>query len=135
MKAKKVMSLALAAAMIAGMTASTTVNCYAEDESVDKIIIFQSKVEIIDQLEELAETYEDETGIEVEVWGTTGDDCFQQLKTKLANGQGPTVYSLLPGAESETMKNYEADLGDLSIVDKIAEGMADVVDDKTVGIP
>ena len=55
MKAKKVMSLALAAAMIAGMTASTTVNCYAEDESVDKIIIFQSKVEIIDQLEELAE--------------------------------------------------------------------------------
>ena len=135
MKAKKVMSLALAAAMIAGMTASTTVNCYAEDESVDKIIIFQSKVEIIDQLEELAETYEDETGIEVEVWGTTGDDYLQQLKTKLANGQGPTVYSLLPGAESETMKNYEADLGDLSFADKIAEGMADVVDDKTVGIP
>ena len=135
MKAKKVMSLALAAAMITGMTASTTVNCYAKDESVDKIIIFQSKVEIIDQLEELAETYEDETGIEVEVWGTTGDDYPQQLKTKLANGQGPTVYSLLPGAESETMKNYEADLGDLSFVDKIAEGMADVVDDKTVGIP
>ena len=135
MKAKKVMSLALAAAMIAGMTASTTVNCYAEDESVDKIIIFQSKVEIIDQLEELAETYEDETVIEVEVLGTTGDDCFQQLKTKLANGQGPTIYSLLPGAESETMKNYEADLSDLSFVDKIAEGMADVVDGKIVGIP
>lgn len=135
MKAKKVMSLALAAAMIAGMTASTTVNCYAEDESVDKIIVFQSKVEIIDQLEELAETYEDETGVEVEVWGTTGDDYPQQLKTKLANGQGPTVYSLLPGAESETMKNYEADLSDLSFVDKIVDGMADVIDDKTVGIP
>lgn len=70
MKAKKVMSLALAAAMIAGMTASATVNCYAEDESADKIIIFQSKVEITDQLEELAETYEDETGVEVEVSGT-----------------------------------------------------------------
>lgn len=136
MKAKKVMSLALATAIIAGMTASATVNCYADEEdSVDKIIVFQSKVEIIDQLEELAETYEDETGVEVEVWGTTGDDYPQQLKTKLANGQGPTVYSLLPGAESETMKNYEADLSDLSFVDKIADGMADVIDDKTVGIP
>lgn len=135
MKAKKVMSLALATAMIAGMTASATVNCYAEDESADKIIIFQSKVEITDQLEELAETYEDETGVEVEVWGTTGDDYVQQLKTKLANGQGPTVFSLAPGAESETMQNYLADLSDLSFIDKIVDGMANEIDGKVVGIP
>ena len=135
MKAKKVMSLALATAMIAGMTASATVNCYAEDESVDKIIIFQSKVEITDQLEELAEIYEDETGVEVEVWGTTGDDYVQQLKTKLANGQGPTVFSLAPGAESETMQNYLADLSDLSFIDKIVDGMANEIDGKVVGIP
>ena len=137
MKSKKVMSLVLAVTMIAGMTASATVNCYAKDkkESADKIIIFQSKVEITDQLEELAEDYEDETGVEVEVWGTTGDDYLQQLKTKLGNGQGPTLYSLLPGAESETMKNYEEDLSDLSFVDKITDGMADVIDGKTVGIP
>lgn len=136
MKAKKVMSLVLALAMTAGLTTSMAVNCYAEEESVDKIIVFQSKVEIIDQLEELAETYEDETGIEVEVWGTTGDDYVQQLKTKLANNQGPTVYSLLPGAESETMEAYEADLSDLSFVDKVAEGMADTNSEgKVVGIP
>ena len=135
MKAKKVMSLALATAMIAGMTASATVNCYAEDESADKIIIFQSKVEITDQLEELAEIYEDETGVEVEVWGTTGDDYVQQLKTKLANGQGPTVFSLAPGAESETMQNYLADLSDLSFIDKIVDGMANEIDGKVVGIP
>lgn len=104
-------------------------------ESAKKIILFQSKVEIIDQLEELAEAYEDETGVEVEVWGTTGDDYFQQLKTKLANNQGPTVFSLAPGAESVQMTSYLADLSDISFADKIAEGMGNEIDGKLVGIP
>ena len=102
----------------------------------DKIIVFQSKVEIIDQMEELAEEYEAQTGVEVEVWGTTGDDYMQQLKTKMANNQGPTVFSLLPGSESETMGNYLEDLSGLSFVDKIAEGMANTNSQgKIVGIP
>lgn len=135
MKLKKVISVVLTAAMATSLSAAMTVNCYAEEEAADKIIVFQSKVEITDQLEELAEAYEEETGVEVEVWGTTGDDYVQQLKTKLANNQGPTVFSLLPGSESDIMINYLEDLGDLSFVDKIAEGMADVKDGKTVGIP
>lgn len=48
------------------------------EETVSKITIFQSKVEISEQLEALAKEYEKETGVEVEVWGTTGDDYFQQ---------------------------------------------------------
>lgn len=106
-----------------------------KEEAAKKIIVFQSKVEIVDKLEALAEDYEEETGVEVEVWGTTGDDYFQQLKTKLANNQGPTVFSLAPGAESEQMSSYLADLSDLSFVDKIANGMANEIDGKTVGIP
>lgn len=104
-------------------------------ESADKIVIFQSKVEISDQLEACAAAYQEETGVEVEVWGTTGDDYFQQLKTKLANNQGPTVFSLQPGAESEQIKAYLADLGDMELVSKVADGMANVIDGKTVGIP
>lgn len=87
-------------------------------------------------MEELAEEYEAQTGVEVEVWGTTGDDYMQQLKTKMANNQGPTVFSLLPGSESETMENYLEDLSGLSFVDKIAEGMANTNSQgKIVGIP
>lgn len=104
-------------------------------KSADKIIIFQSKVEIVDKLEALAEEYQAETGVEVEVWGTTGDDYFQQLKTKLANNQGPTVFSLAPGAESEQMSAYLADLSDLSFIDKIADGMTNEVNGTKVGIP
>lgn len=106
-----------------------------QTEAAKKIIVFQSKVEIIDQMEALAKEYEAETGVEVEVWGTTGDDYFQQLKTKLANNQGSTIFSLAPGSESKQMKNYLEDLSSLPFVDKIAEGMADVIDGKVVGIP
>ena len=105
------------------------------NDTVDKIVIFQSKVDIIDQLEALSEDYKEETGVEVEVWEAPGDDYYQQLKSKLANNQGPTLMSFVPGTESEQMKNYLTDLSDLSFTDKIAEGMADVIDGKTVGIP
>lgn len=105
------------------------------EKAVKKIIVSQSKVEITDLLEELAQEYEGETGIEVEVWGTTGDDYLQQLKMKISNNQGPTVFSLAPGSESEDLKAYLADLSDLSFINDIAADMADEKDGKVVGIP
>lgn len=153
MKLKKVMGILLTAVLVTAMTACGSTGGAPETggaqeagsgaeadrdggAGADKIIVFQSKVEIIDQMEELAEEYEAQTGVEVEVWGTTGDDYMQQLKTKMANNQGPTVFSLLPGSESETMENYLEDLSDLSFVDKIAEGMANTNSQgKVVGIP
>ncbi len=107
----------------------------ADEKAAKKIIVFQSKVEITDQLEACAKAYKEETGVEVEVWGTTGDDYLQQLKIKLGNKQGPTVFSLAPGSESEELKAYLADLSDLSFVGDIAANMADELDGKTVGIP
>jgi raffinose/stachyose/melibiose transport system substrate-binding protein len=106
-----------------------------ETASADKIVVFQSKVEIIDQLEALAIDYEEETGVEVEVWGTTGDDYLQQLRIRLSNNQGPTVFSLAPGSESSELAPYLADLSDISFADDIADGMADVMDGKLVGVP
>lgn len=155
MKKKKLTSILLSTALVASMlftgcggktaddagapdsggTADNKTESESTPTAAKKIVLFQSKVEIVDKLEALAEEYQKETGVEVEVWGTTGDDYFQQLKTKLANNQGPTVFSLAPGAESQQMSAYLADLSDLSFVDKIADGMAYVIDNKTVGIP
>ncbi len=106
-----------------------------DTEAAKKIVVFQSKVEIVDQLEACAEEYQNETGVEVEVWGTTGDDYLQQLKIKLGNNQGPTVFSLAPGSESGELAAYLADLSDLSFVSDIANNMADVKEGKVVGIP
>jgi len=108
-------------------TGGAATGAAADTETVkaaDKIIIFQSKVEIADQLEALGKVYTEETGVEVEIWGTTGDDYLQQLKIKLSNNQGPTVFSLAPGSEAEDLKAYLADLSDLSFIGDIAENMA-----------
>lgn len=113
----------------------TTKTEVSDVESAKKIVVFQSKVEIIDQLEALAVEYKAETGVEVEVWGTTGDDYLQQLKTKLSNNQGPTVFSLAPGTESNGLSPYLANLNDVSFVGDIAENMANVIDGNVVGIP
>ncbi|TCL57578.1 carbohydrate ABC transporter substrate-binding protein (CUT1 family) [Kineothrix alysoides] len=123
------------AADSSGTAATETESAADTVEAAKKIVVFQSKVEIMDQLEALCEEYGKETGVEVEVWGTTGDDYVQQLKIKLSNNQGPTVFSLAPGSESDDLISYLADLGDLSFVKDIAANMADEKDGKVVGIP
>ncbi len=59
-----------------------------------KISLFQSKVEIAESLENLASKYKQETGNEVEVWGSAGDSYITQLQTKLAANEGPTIFFL-----------------------------------------
>ncbi len=150
MKMKKLFSILLVTVLVFGMVltgcsskegskeSSTGVSATPSTDkpaAAKKIIIFQSKVEISDQLEACAKEYQKEKGVEVEVWGTTGDDYLQQLKIKLGNNQGPTLFSLVPGAESEELKAYLADLSDLSFVKDIADNMANVIDNKVVGIP
>jgi raffinose/stachyose/melibiose transport system substrate-binding protein len=148
MKLRKLYGILLAAIMIFNLAltgcgkvneetgnGTNTADGSGETKAAKKIIVFQSKVEITDQLEACAKAYQDETGVEVEVWGTTGDDYLQQLKIKLGNNQGPTVFSLAPGAESNELKAYLADLSSLSFIKDIAENMANEIDGKVVGIP
>ncbi|MDR0400301.1 MAG: ABC transporter substrate-binding protein [Treponema sp.] len=121
--------------LLVGLFFSLFVGCSRSAQPADKIIIFQSKVEITTQLEDAAKAYQEEKGVEVEVWSTTGDDYFQQLRTRIANKQGPTLFSLGFGSEVTDMKNYLEDLGDLPFVGDISDAMLGKVDGKIVGIP
>ena len=84
MKKRKVVSVLLAAAM---MTSLLATGCGAgggdggssDGDSANKITIFQQKTEIYDQLKDMAEVYQEETGVEVEVWQISGDDYYQNL--------------------------------------------------------
>jgi raffinose/stachyose/melibiose transport system substrate-binding protein len=146
LNAYKMLALVIAVMMLAGCASGGNAtsqpeapasggSAAAQPEAAKKIVIFQSKVEIIDQLEAAAKDYQAETGVEVEVRGTTGDDYFQQLKSGLANNQGPTLFSLAPGAEVAQIANYLADLSDLPFAGDIASGMAEEIDGKVVGVP
>lgn len=107
----------------------------SEESSGQKITIFQSKVEISEQLEALAKEYTEETGVEVEVWGTTGDDYFQQLQIHLNSDSGPSIFTLDGPYQAQQLQSYLADLGDAEFVPNIAPNMELTLDGKLVGLP
>ncbi|MDQ0428722.1 MULTISPECIES: sugar ABC transporter substrate-binding protein [Caryophanaceae] len=105
------------------------------ESSEQKITIFQSKVEISDQLAALAEEYTEETGVEVEVLGTTGDDYFQQLQIRLNSEQGPSIFSLQNVTEAERLESYVYDLSSEEYIEHIAPDMELALGEKIVGVP
>lgn len=104
-------------------------------QALAKISLFQSKVEIAEALEALAQKYKQETGNEVEVWGSAGDAYITQLQTKLAANEGPTIFSVQPGAEAEKFASYYYDLSNEEYFQYIAPNMALEIDGKAVGVP
>ncbi|MGO1058501.1 sugar ABC transporter substrate-binding protein [Planococcus sp. FY231025] len=135
---KKFMTGVAFAAMMTGLAACSggeETATEGEEGGAEKITIFQTKVEISDQLEAAAETYTEETGVDVEVIGTTGDDYLQQLQIRLNNGTGPSIMSLQNSTVAESLKSYVYDLSDEEFVSNIAPNMALTLDDKIVGIP
>ncbi|MCM3611585.1 extracellular solute-binding protein [Planococcus sp. MERTA32b] len=104
-------------------------------EESQGISIFQTKVEISEQLEAAAEAYTEETGVPVEVIGTTGDDYAQQLQIRLNNGTGPSIMSVQNAEVAERLESYLYDLSGEDFVSNIAPDMELMLDDKLVGVP
>jgi raffinose/stachyose/melibiose transport system substrate-binding protein len=132
MKKKFSRGIAFLALLVAALSLP---GCEVKKEPESKIVIFQSKVEIIPRLEAAAMAFKAETGTDAEVWGTTGDDYFQQLKTRIANDQGPVVFSITPGAETIQMANYLESLEDLHFVKDIPDNLVGKVNGRIIGIP
>lgn len=104
-------------------------------EEAQGISIFQTKVEISEQLEAAAEAYTEETGVPVEVIGTTGDDYAQQLQIRLNNGTGPSILSVQNAEIAESLESYLYDLSGEDFVSNIAPDMELMLGDKLVGVP
>lgn len=130
-------ALMVVALALAGCGSSENKNAGEADKTpseVKKITVFNNKVEIVEKLEEVAEKYKEETGIEVEVWGAAGDSYFQTLQTKLNSNQGPTIFSVKL-SETEKVKSYLYDMSNEEYVKNIAPKMAMMADGKVVGVP
>jgi raffinose/stachyose/melibiose transport system substrate-binding protein len=109
--------------------------CFRDSPEESRIVIFQSKTEITTQLEEAARAYQREKNVEVEVWIATGDDYFHQIRTRIVNNQGPTLFSLGFGPEVAQMADYLENLGDLPFVKDIPGPLLAKTGGKAVGIP
>jgi raffinose/stachyose/melibiose transport system substrate-binding protein len=118
-----------------GLSLMVLAGCAKKQSDGDKLIIFQSKVEITTQLEAAARAYQQEKGVEVEVWSTTGDDYFLQLRNRLATNQGPDLFNLRTDAEIGQMANYLEDIGSVSVTGNIAGDLLGKSNGKVIGIP
>ncbi|PAD75153.1 sugar ABC transporter substrate-binding protein [Paenibacillus campinasensis] len=105
------------------------------DQPLPKISIFQTKVEIAESLEALAKVYTAETGNEVEVWGSAGDNYSTQLQIHLGANSGPTIFTVSFGSDADKLQSYFSDLSDVPTTKDIAPNMALERDGKIVGIP
>lgn len=123
--------------LVAAVLSTTMIGCQSKKDKDVTITVFQSKVEITEQLEKLAKEYTDMTdGVKVEVWGTSGDDYATQLQTKLGAGQGPTILSPGVGTTAESISGYLYDLSNEDFVKHIAPGMeVKSKDGKLIGVP
>ena len=107
----------------------------AGNGGMEAISIFQSKVEIAGELEALARTYTEETGNQIEVWGSAGDAYITQLQARLTANEGPTIFSVQPGEEAERFKSYFYDMSGESYIENLAPEMGLEIDGKIVGMP
>ncbi|RXZ82438.1 carbohydrate ABC transporter substrate-binding protein [Paenibacillaceae bacterium] len=142
-KVKKLFGVLVATALIATSVAACgsskeNNNPPATVDGVEKqvkISMFQSKVEIAESLEALATKYKQETGNDVDVWGSAGDSYITQLQAKLNANEGPTIFGVGVGAEAEKYKSYYYDMSNESYVKNIAPNMENRIDGKILGVP
>ena len=122
-------------ALIAISSAAAGGSGEAADQKV--IRICQFKVEIADDLQRLAEEYEELTGIRVEVESTSSDGYQTLLRTKFAGDEAPDIFNNEGFSQMAEWSEYLADLSDepwvADMVPQAVEGAS--IDGRIYGLP
>ncbi|EHI97243.1 extracellular solute-binding protein family 1 [Clostridium sp. DL-VIII] len=145
MKTKKLLSGILTSALLVGTMAgcgqasTTTSTQNSSDSGGGKTVrVYQLKVEINDQLQELAKEYEKEKGVKVEVTSVGGGaDYGASLKAEFQKGTEPDIFMIQGAGDYETWKHKIDDLSSEEWVNNAVKGTLDTVtiDGKVYGMP
>lgn len=108
-KMRKVLSAALATAMVAG--------CFATPASAEggKVYYLNFKPEQAEQWEDLAAAYTEETGVEVTVVTAASGTYESTLKSEMAKTEAPTLFQVNGPVGLATWKDYCLDLKDSEV--------------------
>ncbi|WP_416149920.1 ABC transporter substrate-binding protein [Salipaludibacillus sp. HK11] len=115
-----------------------TNNNATEEEETVTIQLFNNKVEIHDELLDLAREYQSENShVRIEIESLSADDYPSQLTTKFSAGESPDIFRVLGHSGLETWVEYLEDLSDQPWVDNMIESTkpAATFDDKIYGMP
>lgn len=145
MKTKKLLSGILTSALLVGTMAgcgqastNTSAQNVSDSGSEKTVRVYQLKVEINDQLQELAKEYEKEKGVKVEVTSVGGGaDYGASLKAEFQKGTEPDIFMIQGAGDYETWKHKIDDLSSEEWVNNAVKGTLDTVtiDGKIYGMP
>ena len=131
---KKVLAVLLSLAMVIGLAACGGSGSGGSTSKGDgtSITLFNSKNEIQENFEDLAKTYEDETGVHIEVYYSQ-DTVSAHLATKYAS-KAPYTINMVDAKDIYSLgKQYGADMSDMAWVGDTDYAIS--VDDKVLGFP
>ena len=124
---KKLVSLTMAVAMVLSLTVVAPVSAADVD-----ITIFNSKMEIQSQLEEMAKQYSEEKGVDVEVYYSS-DTVAAHMSTRYASNQ-PYTISMVDAKDIYSLAaEHAVDLSDQDWVNDTTQAIS--IDGKVYGFP
>ncbi|WP_315081836.1 ABC transporter substrate-binding protein [uncultured Clostridium sp.] len=142
LRMKKTLSTVLAASLmlgtVAGCSSSNAGNSAKKDGAGKTVKVFQLKVEINDQLKELAKKYEDETGVKVDITSVGGGaDYGASLKAEFQKGTEPDIFMIQGAGDYGVWQHKIDELTAEPWVKYAVNGTLDTVtvDGKVYGMP
>ncbi len=127
---RRALCILTALVMLAALTACGKKN------DVTTVRYLNFKPEIAAKYEELARTYEEETGVKVVVETAANNTYEQTLTAKMATSDAPTLFQINGPRGYAAWKNYCADLSGTQLYQHLTDKSLALTDgDKVVGIP
>lgn len=143
MKKRKVLSVLLAATMVAGMFTGCGSSSETEGKegaegtkkAEGKVYYLNFKPEADEYWQELAETYTEETGVPVTVLTAASGEYEKTLKSEMAKTEAPTLFQVNGPVGLESWKDYCYDLSGSDIAGELTDDSFALMDgEKMAGI-
>ncbi|WP_275575591.1 extracellular solute-binding protein [Bifidobacterium aerophilum] len=110
---KKLFAAGLAAAMIFGLAACGSDT--ASNDAKGHVYFLNGKPEVVDQLQQLAQDYTDETGVQVDIQTASSGSYESTLTSELAKSEAPTMFTIAGYDEFAKYQKYLEPLQDTDV--------------------
>ena len=129
-----ILSLSLMLCLFAGCSRDKNNN--SSTEKITTVRFLNFKPEIANVYDEIAKTYEEETGIKLDVETAASGNYEQTLTAKMGTDEAPVLFQINGPKGYANWKNYCADLSDSKLYSHLTDkDLAVTVDGKVYGIP
>lgn len=134
MNRKSIISIALAATMIAGCSSASGTSATGSD-SKGRVYYLNFKPEADEYWQDLAKEYTEETGVPVTVLTAASGEYEKTLKSEMAKSEAPTLFQVNGPVGLASWKDYCADLSGTDVDNELTNKAYELKDgDKVAGI-